>query len=76
MKCVFCGNKETKVTDSRESIPRIIRRRRECLSCKKRFTTRERSEKDDLDHLSLKLEDMTLGEVFQLLGENLLPRQD
>lgn len=39
MKCIFC-NSETKVTDKRES-PDGTRRRRECLKCKKRFTTYE-----------------------------------
>ncbi len=42
MKCIYCGN-ETKVTDKRES-PDGTRRRRECLKCKKRFTTYERPE--------------------------------
>ncbi|MEM3091358.1 MAG: transcriptional regulator NrdR [Candidatus Pacearchaeota archaeon] len=40
MNCPYCGNK-TKVTDKRDS-PVGIRRRRECLKCKKRFTTYER----------------------------------
>ncbi len=45
MKCKFCGG-DTKVTDKRES-PEGTRRRRECLKCKKRFTTYEKiSEKD------------------------------
>ena len=42
MKCIFCGS-DTKVTDKRES-PDGTRRRRECLKCKKRFTTYEKSE--------------------------------
>jgi transcriptional repressor NrdR len=43
MKCPYCGNKKTKVIDSR-SIEEgsTIRRRRHCLSCGKRFTTFER----------------------------------
>ena len=41
MRCPFCGNSDTKVTDSRESDDGI-RRRRECLECGKRFTTYER----------------------------------
>ncbi|MBM3192919.1 MAG: transcriptional repressor NrdR [Chlamydiae bacterium] len=42
MKCPFCGHEETKVTDSRNaSESNAIRRRRECLSCLKRFTTFE-----------------------------------
>ena len=42
MKCIFCGG-ETKVTDKRDSEAET-RRRRECLKCKKRFTTYERAE--------------------------------
>jgi len=43
MRCAFCGNSETKVIDKRDS-ENITRRRRECLKCKKRFTTYERAE--------------------------------
>jgi transcriptional repressor NrdR len=46
MKCKFCGE-ETKVTDKRES-PEGTRRRRECLKCKKRFTTYEKPEEKDI----------------------------
>lgn len=42
MKCPFCGNAENKVIDSRISKDGdAIRRRRECVSCGKRFTTYE-----------------------------------
>ena len=42
MKCPFCGYEESKVIDSRPADERSsIRRRRECLSCSKRFTTYE-----------------------------------
>ena len=42
MKCPFCGYQESKVVDSRHSDDSTsIRRRRECLSCQKRFTTYE-----------------------------------
>ncbi len=42
MKCMFCGCLESKVIDSRSADDgTIIRRRRECLSCGKRFTTYE-----------------------------------
>ena len=42
MKCPFCGYEESKVIDSRPADERSsIRRRRECLSCHKRFTTYE-----------------------------------
>jgi transcriptional repressor NrdR len=42
MKCPYCGFPESKVVDSRPAEEGAsIRRRRECLSCKKRFTTYE-----------------------------------
>ena len=42
MKCPFCGYGDSKVIDSRHSEDGTsIRRRRECLSCQKRFTTHE-----------------------------------
>ena len=42
MKCIYCGNTESKVLDSRScDETNSIRRRRECLSCGKRFTTYE-----------------------------------
>jgi transcriptional repressor NrdR len=45
MKCPFCGKTGNKVIDSRlGKNGRMIRRRRECLECKKRFTTYERVE--------------------------------
>ncbi len=47
MLCLFCAHKKTRVTDKRPS-PEGIRRRRECLKCKKRFTTYEKYGKTDL----------------------------
>lgn len=41
MKCPYCGYKESKVVDSRPADDSSIRRRRECLSCERRFTTYE-----------------------------------
>ena len=41
MKCPYCGYKESKVVDSRPAEGSSIRRRRECLSCERRFTTYE-----------------------------------
>ncbi len=42
MKCPFCGCEESKVIDSRPTDEgERIRRRRECISCAKRFTTYE-----------------------------------
>lgn len=45
MKCPFCSSNENKVIDSRLGKDgNSIRRRRECVSCKRRFTTYERVE--------------------------------
>ena len=45
MKCPYCNNLEDKVIDSRISKDgEIIRRRRKCLGCAKRFTTHEKIE--------------------------------
>jgi transcriptional repressor NrdR len=45
MKCPYCGSKQNRVIDSRESKGgESIRRRRECEDCKKRFTSYERVE--------------------------------
>lgn len=53
MNCPFCGYKEDRVIDSRESREGdSIRRRRECLQCLRRFTTYERI--DELPYLVIK----------------------
>ena len=45
MKCPFCRDRDNKVIDSRLSKEGdVIRRRRECLHCSRRFTTYERAE--------------------------------
>ena len=44
MQCPYCNNENTKVTDSRDTGIYSIRRRRECLECKRRFTTYEHIE--------------------------------
>ena len=45
MICPFCGDNDDKVIDSRASeAGRVIRRRRQCIHCHKRFTTYERVE--------------------------------
>src|SRR3989338_11352909 len=42
MRCPFCNNEESKVTDSRDAVEiNAIRRRRECCQCMRRFTTFE-----------------------------------
>lgn len=49
MKCPFCGYEDDKVVDSRSSRDASsIRRRRQCLSCDKRFTTYERVEEMEI----------------------------
>jgi transcriptional repressor NrdR len=53
MRCPFCGNEDDKVVDSRLSKDgAAIRRRRQCLTCEKRFTTYERI--DELETLVVK----------------------
>lgn len=46
MECPYCSHTKFSVTDKRDS-PSGIRRRRECLKCKKRFTTYEKIEKKE-----------------------------
>jgi transcriptional repressor NrdR len=53
MTCPFCGHKEDRVIDSRESKEGdVTRRRRECLKCSRRYTTYERS--DEIPYLVVK----------------------
>ena len=53
MKCPFCGFSDDKVIDSREgSSGDLIRRRRECLKCSRRFTTYERI--DEIPYMVIK----------------------
>jgi transcriptional repressor NrdR len=53
MKCPYCGHLRDKVVDSRESKEGdVIRRRRQCLNCTKRFTSRERLE--DIEYRVIK----------------------
>src|SRR5918994_230444 len=53
MKCPYCAHLGDKVVDSRESKEgEVIRRRRECLGCGKRFTSYERI--DQIPHLVVK----------------------
>ena len=45
MKCTYCGYPESKVLDSRPTEEgTVIRRRRECIKCQRRFTTYEKVE--------------------------------
>jgi transcriptional repressor NrdR len=53
MTCPFCRHRQDRVIDSRESKEGdLIRRRRECLKCLKRFTTYERS--DEVPYMVVK----------------------
>ena len=53
MKCPFCGHLGDKVVDSRESREGdVIRRRRECLECSRRFTSYERI--DEIPYMVVK----------------------
>jgi len=53
MKCPFCNHLHDKVVDSRESKEGdVIRRRRECLACERRFTTYERI--DEVPYMVIK----------------------
>ncbi len=53
MKCPYCGNLGDKVVDSRESKEgEVIRRRRECLECGRRFTSYERI--DEIPYMVVK----------------------
>ena len=45
MRCPFCSHDDTQVVETRESDEGdVVRRRRRCLNCDKRFTTYERAE--------------------------------
>ncbi len=53
MRCPFCDHQKDRVVDSREGKEgNVIRRRRECLGCKHRFTTYERME--DIPYMVVK----------------------
>lgn len=53
MKCPYCGHNDSRVIDSRETETKTggsVRRRRECTSCRQRYTTYER-----LEHVGLSI---------------------
>lgn len=53
MTCPFCAHREDRVIDSRESKEGdLIRRRRQCLGCERRFTTYERT--DEIPYMVVK----------------------
>lgn len=70
MLCPYCGNDESNVLESREAEDgKATRRRRECIACKKRFTTYERVENINLKVLkkSGKLEDYSRAKLEKCL---------
>jgi len=48
MKCPYCSHRESDVVDSRDTDDCRIRRRRECAKCRRRFTTYEEVDKEDI----------------------------
>jgi transcriptional repressor NrdR len=71
VKCPYCGNLGDKVVDSRESKEGdVIRRRRQCLNCHKRFTSRERIE--DIEYRVVKKDGNREGFQRQKLIAGLL----
>jgi transcriptional repressor NrdR len=51
--CPFCSHRQDRVIDSRETKDgEVVRRRRECLKCERRFTTYERS--DEIPYMVVK----------------------
>lgn len=71
MKCPFCDHAESKVIDSRESRNGLtIRRRRECLSCSRRFTTYEKI--DEIPYMVVKKDGQRQRFDSQKLLEGLL----
>ena len=71
MKCPFCAHLGDKVVDSRESKEgEVIRRRRECLECGKRFTSYERI--DEIPYMVVKKDGSRERFERQKLGSGLL----
>lgn len=72
MLCPYCGFSESNVLESREAEDgKVTRRRRECLGCKKRFTTYERVENVDLKVIkkSGKVEDYSREKLEKCLDK-------
>ena len=77
MRCPYCGYQESKVVDSRHSDDNTsIRRRRECLSCQKRFTTYETVEslpmvvvKKDNSRQSFEKRPVSMADLEQAVDE-------
>ena len=74
MICPYCTAAETKVTDKRDS-GSVARRRRECLKCKKRFTTYERIELDlNVIKKDGRRERFSRSKLFEGIDKNLQKR--
>ncbi|MBW1826447.1 MAG: transcriptional regulator NrdR [Deltaproteobacteria bacterium] len=74
MKCPFCGEIDNKVIDSRLSKDgNVIRRRRECIICSRRFTTYEHIE--DMDELERDLRETGEKEIpSHKIGEKIMAK--
>ena len=71
MKCPYCGHLDDKVVDSREGkAGDLIRRRRECLKCRRRFTTYERL--DEIPYMIVKKDGRRERFVRQKILQGLL----
>ena len=74
MRCPYCNCDETKVTNKRDS-EELSRRRRECLKCKKRFTTYERVEFDlSVIKKDGKREQFNRGKIYEGICKSLEKR--
>jgi transcriptional repressor NrdR len=68
MKCPYCGFAQDRVVDSRESKEAdSIRRRRECESCNKRFTTYERI--DEIPYMVVKKRPVSAAKLEAIVDE-------
>ena len=83
MKCIYCGHLESKVVDSRPTDEgSSIRRRRECLACRKRFTTYEKIDslpllvvKKDGDRVPFDSDKVKIG-ILKACEKRPVPMQD
>ena len=66
LQCASCGKRDTHVVDSRANLDgTFIRRRRECLICKGRFTTYEKAQFDPVEESALR--ESILGATDELV---------
>jgi hypothetical protein len=71
MRCAHCGHRDSKVMDSRfQAGPQeAVWRRRECLSCAKRWTTYERNEAEIRRDVTIDLAINLLQDIDRILSE-------